>query len=99
MKRPWLPHCEKVGWIDTFEQIDVHTSQEKAPDHPLLSLDNVICTPHVAALSVESKRDNNRGSVENLVSILSGRWPNPDHIVNQGVMPGFPLKAFDEGIF
>jgi D-3-phosphoglycerate dehydrogenase len=85
--------------IDTFEQIDVHTEDDHPPDHPLLTLDNIVLTPHVAALSVESKLDNNQGGVENAVSILSGHWPNPENIVNQGVVPRFPLKDYDEGIF
>ena len=83
--------------IDTFEQIDVFTKEESAPDHPLLTLDNVVYTPHVAALSVESKRDNSQGSIENLVAILNGRWPDPQNMVNQGVISRFPLKDYDEG--
>jgi D-3-phosphoglycerate dehydrogenase / 2-oxoglutarate reductase len=83
--------------IDTFEQIDVHTNVECAPDHPLLALDNVVFTPHVAALSVESKRDNNQGSIENLVALLSGQWPSPENIVNQDVIPRYPLKDYDDG--
>jgi len=82
---------------DTFEQIDVFTKEETAPDHPLLTLDNVVYTPHVAALSVESKRDNSQGSIENLVALLSGHWPDPQNMVNQGVISRFPLKDYDEG--
>ena len=36
--------------LDTFEQIDVHTEDELPPNHPLLQFDNVIFTPHVAAV-------------------------------------------------
>ena len=91
-------HLTGAG-IDTFEQIDVHGEEERPPEHPLLALDNVVLTPHVAALSVESLRDNNRGSVENTVSILSSHWPKRENIVNQGVVPRFLLEPYDAGIF
>jgi D-3-phosphoglycerate dehydrogenase len=85
--------------LDTFEHIDVFTSEEHTLDHPLLSLDNVILTPHVAALSTQAADDVARGGVENVVSILSGHWPHPDHIVNQGVVPWFPLQTYDPNLF
>ena len=84
--------------IDTFEHIDIF-GEEKAPTHPFLELDNVILTPHVAAMSVQAKEDVGRGGVGNVVSILSGHWPHPDHIVNRGVVPRFPLKEYDPTLF
>jgi D-3-phosphoglycerate dehydrogenase len=80
--------------IDTFELIDIF-GEEKVPDHPFMTMDNVILTPHVAAMSIQAKEDVGRGGVENVVSILSGYWPHPDNIVNQGVVPRFPLKEYD----
>jgi phosphoglycerate dehydrogenase-like enzyme len=80
--------------IDTFELIDIF-GEEKAPDHPFMTLDNVILTPHMAAMSLQAKEDVGRGGVENVVSILSGHWPHPDHIVNRGVVPRFPLAEYD----
>lgn len=80
--------------IDTFELIDIF-GEEKVPDHPFMQLDNVIMTPHVAAMSVQAKEDVGRGGVENVVSILSGHWPHPDNIVNRGVVPRFPLADYD----
>jgi D-3-phosphoglycerate dehydrogenase len=84
--------------IDTFEHIDIF-GPEVAPEHPFLELDNVILTPHVAAMSVQGKEDVGRGGVENVVSILSGHWPHPDNIVNRGVVPRFPLKEYDPTLF
>jgi D-3-phosphoglycerate dehydrogenase len=81
--------------LDTFEHIDVFVPDGPAPDHPLLQLDNVILTPHVAALSVQAAQDVARGGVENMVAILSGHWPNPENIVNPSVKPWFPLKEYD----
>lgn len=88
-------HIAGAG-IDTFEQIDVHSGQEAPPNHPLLRLENVVFTPHVAALSVESKRDNNRGGIENLAAVLKGFWPPADHIVNPDVSPRFPLVVVED---
>jgi len=80
--------------IDTFELIDIF-GEEKIPDHPFMALDNIIMTPHVAAMSVQAKEDVGRGGVENVVSVLSGHWPHPDNIVNHGVIPRFPLADYD----
>lgn len=84
--------------IDTFEHIDIF-GEEKAPDHPLVHLDNVILTPHIAAMSVQAKQDVGRGGIENVVSILSGHWPHPDNIVNRGVEPRSPLAEYDPSLF
>ncbi|CAN5834788.1 hypothetical protein BH10CHL1_BH10CHL1_14530 [soil metagenome] len=81
--------------LDTFEHIDVFIPDGPPPPHPLLQLENVILSPHVAAMSIQAAQDVVRGGVENMVSILSGYWPNPENIVNRGVKPWFPLKEYD----
>ena len=78
--------------IDTFAAIDVHRSGREAPRHPLLEMENVIFTPHVAAFSVDSSRDVGYGSVANLIAVLSGHWPPPNRIVNPEVQPREPLR-------
>ncbi len=98
-----LVHALQTGVIagaglDTYELIDIF-GEEKVPDHPFMALDNVIMTPHVAAMSVQAKEDVGRGGVENVVAILSGHWPHPDHIVNRGVIPRTPLAAYDPALF
>jgi D-3-phosphoglycerate dehydrogenase len=85
--------------LDTFEQIDVFTASEAPPKHPLLELENVVLTPHVAAGSVESGQAVSRGGIENVVAVLSGLWPQPDNLVNRDVMPRVPLRPFDEQLF
>ena len=85
--------------LDTFEQINVHTADEGRPNHPLLELENVVLTPHVAAGSVQSGQDVATGGVQNVAAVLSGHWPCPENIVNRGVVPRFPLAAFDESLF
>jgi phosphoglycerate dehydrogenase-like enzyme len=79
--------------LDTFERIDPFSGMEGPPDHPLLGMENVILTPHVSALSVEGMQAVARGGLENLVNVLSGRWPKVGRIVNVGVEPRFPLEV------
>lgn len=85
--------------LDTFEQIDVFTPDGAPPVHPLLELENVLLTPHVAAGSVQSGQAVSRGGVENVAAVLSGSWPQPGNIVNAGVVPRFPLLDFDPALF
>lgn len=94
----------REGWlsgagIDTFEQIDPFTENEEPPQHPLLELNNVICTPHVAALSEEAMQNVKEGMVKNAVAVLAGYWPRPENIVNPGVVPRVPLEPFDPALF
>ena len=80
--------------LDTFEGVDVFVADARPPDLAVLRLPNVIATPHVAAGSVESGQDVSAGGVENLVAILRGTWPRPGNVVNEGVVPRWPLTAF-----
>ncbi len=73
--------------LDTFDLVDPFTAPELPPRHPLIGLPNVVLTPHVAAYSQEATRDCVTGGIDNVVSVLSGRWPHPDHLVNPEVRP------------
>ena len=77
--------------IDTFEGIDVFVEEEGPQDHPLLSLDNVVLSPHVGAISVQAMQDVTDGGIGNAAAVLSGYWPPVEHLVNPGVEPRFPL--------
>jgi D-3-phosphoglycerate dehydrogenase / 2-oxoglutarate reductase len=85
--------------LDTFEQINVHAEVETPPHHPLLEFDNVVLTPHVAAHSVDSTEIWLRESVRNLLTVLAGYWPPPDHLVNPEVTPRTPLIPWAEDLF
>ena len=85
--------------FDTFEGIDIFGGVEAPPDHPLLRFDSVVLTPHVAAGSVEAMQDVARGSVENVVAILGGQWPEPANRVNLQVRPRRTLAAYNPGFF
>jgi len=79
--------------LDTFEHINPFSGVEIPPVHPLLNLENVILTPHVAALSVEGMREVTEKGIENVAAVLNGRWPQADRIVNSGLIPRFPLTV------
>jgi phosphoglycerate dehydrogenase-like enzyme len=87
-------HLAGAG-IDTFDEINVFTDDRTPPQHPLLELDNVILTPHVSGLAVEAQAEVAVVGVENIVTVLSGYWPQPDQVVNTGVEPRFTLKPYD----
>ena len=84
--------------LDTYEWLNVFTLEEQPLDHPLMELDNVLVTSHVSAHSVQSGEDVARTSVQNLASVLNGRWPAPENIVNAGVVPRQPLQTHDPAL-
>ncbi len=55
--------------------LDVFDHQPLAQDHPLLSLPNVLLTPHVAGLSQEAVVRMSTGAAEEVVRILRGERP------------------------
>jgi D-3-phosphoglycerate dehydrogenase len=79
--------------IDTHEMIDVFAEQIPPRLHPLSDMENVILTPHVAAGSVQAGQDIRTTAIQNIVDILSGRWPERENIVNPTVVPRYPLAA------
>lgn len=85
--------------IDTFEYLDVNKDIDPEPNDPFTGLDNVILSPHIAGLSVQSRETWARIAVENLVSVVHGHWPHPDNVVNKGVVPRVPLAEHDTTIF
>ena len=54
---------------------DVWEHEPAQSEHPLLSCDNFICSPHVAGLSVEGERDNRTKQAQEVVRVLSGQPP------------------------
>jgi D-3-phosphoglycerate dehydrogenase / 2-oxoglutarate reductase len=61
--------------------LDVLTTEPPSRDDPILTLDNVIITPHSSSWSVESSRQLRRDAARNVVVALSGEQPRS--IVNQ----------------
>lgn len=84
--------------LDTFEHVDVFAEQPVRSHHPLASLDGVIFSPHVAALSVQAMEEVSQTGVDNVATVLAGYWPPAHTVVNQGVVPRQPLAAHDPGL-
>ena len=64
--------------------IDVFTTEPPPVDHPLLAMDNVIVTAHIASDSAEAFRAVFRGVVDDILLLLNKR--RPAHIVNPAVL-------------
>ncbi|HXB59365.1 MAG TPA: phosphoglycerate dehydrogenase [Candidatus Acidoferrales bacterium] len=54
---------------------DVLDQEPPPPDHPLLKLPNVVCTPHVASRTYESVVRQATTSVKNLILAMKGEQP------------------------
>ena len=65
--------------LDVFEQEPVST------DNPLLQMDNVICTPHMASASARMGPESRRRLGRELAMCLTGSWPRS--AVNPAVLP------------
>lgn len=68
--------------------LDVTREEPPAPDCPLLTLDNVVLSPHVAALTEECTRRMSKVSVRNVLDAIDGRL-DPELVVNKEVL-GLP---------
>ena len=61
--------------------IDVSEQEPIAPDDPLLRLDNIIITPHIASASVATRLAMAKMAVDNLLAAMRGEVP--PHCVNR----------------
>ncbi len=64
----------REGWI-AGAGLDVTEIEPPAPDNPLLEMDNVILTPHVASASSRMSPEARRRVGQEISLVLSGRWP------------------------
>jgi glyoxylate reductase len=55
--------------------LDVFSPEPPPPDHPILRLPNVICTPHTAAGTVESQLEKVQVQFDNFMRVLRGETP------------------------
>ncbi|WP_163536131.1 C-terminal binding protein [Gracilibacillus sp. YIM 98692] len=70
--------------------LDVLAKEPIDPQHPLLQLDNVLFTPHIAWYSEESQEELKRKSAENIAAVHLGKYPK--YLVNEGVTPKLSLE-------
>lgn len=54
--------------------LDVLAVEPPPADHPFFALDNVVISPHVAALDEQAIVDMSVGAARNILDLLGGRW-------------------------
>jgi len=74
-----LAHALREGWI-AGAALDVLPQEPVAFDDPLLDLDNVVLTPHVAFYSEESLAELRSRTAQSVVDVLTDRAP--EHLAN-----------------
>lgn len=65
--------------------LDVWDPEPPAASQPLLQLDNVVATPHIAAYTAEGRRRSHHAAVEQALMILRGE--RPPALLNPAVWP------------
>jgi D-3-phosphoglycerate dehydrogenase / 2-oxoglutarate reductase len=63
--------------------LDVLDKEPPSPDNPLLTMENVVLTPHCAGISDRGTYNVKKKAAENVARYLSGRWP--ESVVNPEV--------------
>ena len=77
-------HAALTGGRIAGAGLDVMADNHPSNDHPLLSLNNIIITPHVAFFSQESTLELEQRAAREVACVLTGRMP--DNLVNPAVL-------------
>ncbi|HYE91245.1 MAG TPA: C-terminal binding protein [Terriglobales bacterium] len=72
------------GWI-AGAALDVFETEPVDTGNPLLKMDNVIVTPHIASATARMAPETRRRLGREIATVLQGRWPRS--AVNPGVLP------------
>ena len=92
---PALIRALKEGWI-AGAGLDVLEQEPPAADNPLLKMDNVILTAHVASASARFDPARLRRVGQEIALVLGGRWPracvNPSVLEKSGLMRWQPYS-------
>ena len=67
--------------------LDVWDPEPPEPDHPLLTLDNVIASPHTAGLTFTARENLGQWAAEQLIDMLNGN--RPPRLINPDAWPRF----------
>ncbi len=73
--------------------LDVFAEEPPPAEHPLLSLDNVVCTAHTAGVDAQAREDMALAAAQAIVAISRGEWPEA-HIVNPQCRAAFVGRVF-----
>ena len=65
--------------------LDVFETEPPPPNHPLLQRHDVLCTPHIAGVTVASKERLWRTAILQAIQVLKGE--KPAHLINSEVWP------------
>ncbi len=68
--------------------LDVLNQEPPSSNNPLLQLENVLVTPHVAGVDQQSSVDMAVQAAQNIIDLYQGRWPEGS-IVNPDIRPGW----------
>ena len=83
------------GWI-AAAGLDVLEKEPPDANNPLLKMDNVILTPHVASASARMDPERRRRVGQEIALVLSGRWPrscvNPSVLEKSGLIRWQPYS-------
>jgi len=72
--------------------LDVLEQEPPVPDNPLLTMDNVVVTPHVASATTRMRPETRRRAAREVAMVLRGRWPMS--CVNPTVLPRVALERW-----
>jgi D-3-phosphoglycerate dehydrogenase / 2-oxoglutarate reductase len=64
--------------------LDVFSQEPPSPENPLLRFENVLVTPHMAGVDVQSSSDMAVQAAQNIIDLYHGHWPE-DSIVNPAI--------------
>ena len=70
--------------------LDVWEKEPPNPDHKLLKMQNVVATPHMAGVTVDSRKKMSEFVANQLLNILSGGIP--ERPVNKEILSSFQSK-------
>lgn len=76
--------------------LDVLAEEPPPRDNPILKLENVILTPHVAGTPEESLERMATSVAENVADVLRGRLPQVEAVVNKSVLKMPPWNEMRE---
>ena len=88
---PALIKALQEGWI-AGAGLDVLEQEPPDPENPLLHMDNVTLTPHVASASARMGPETRRRVGQEISLVLAGRWPRT--CVNPSVLAQTSLRRW-----